>query len=543
MTDDALTSGYIPAAMKREFVREDPRKAARARTDFRTVLAMALWGFSVVLGLLGNWLRWEWFTVSAPEPYPDQVWGDLLGGNWENALVIISLVLVLATGATWWLTGWARPQASKPSWLYSLATAFKWAAVTVSGAALIGIIVLGVASLSDWWMAFPGWTAQWFVQACIFAGALILPSARNPYRATERERRPQAWFLGAACVVAAFVAPWGVIAVVNGTQMTSSFSVLDEGPSSTAPGDKAAGGIDVFSTDGNFTQAGAETSAGEGGGAEPSSLSWRRGWRGAKDPKLVESIGGGTAAIRMFQATPKRDAFVLFDVATGETRVALSETEIAARSLALVENPDYVRLAFTYKNTLLRAGFADEWVSDEGIRLDGPPQGRVQETTSFKVPTDGVHATDLVEGTSWLIADAGHCDRRAVLSDGRPVANRSGNLTMIQVCNESAIASPSWAFPDELVPYSLPRSVTLFGVDAQSGDVLWIDPLPGWDEYLTAHPTDFPAAQWPEIPFEVDSQACAGVESHEGCAADGSALYSVTIGSHTSVLDPATGFR
>ena len=202
---------------------------------------------------------------------------------------------------------------------------------------------------------------------------------------------------------------------------------------------------------------------------------------------------------------------------------------------------------------MLRAGFADEWVSDEGIRLDGPPQGQVERTTSFKVPTDGVHAINLVEGTTWLIADGGYCDRRVILSDGHPVAGNDGAFAMIQVCNASALAMPSWAFPDELVPYSLPRSVTLFGVDAQSGGVLWIDLLPGWEEYLAAHPTDFPAAQWAEIPFSVapvsdnvdegDAGSPGGGTSEGATGAAGTHLYSVTIDGHVSVLDPAKGFR
>lgn len=518
-------SGYIPAALKREFVPEAPRQVERSRTDFRAALGTTLWELGTAIAVLGNWLRWEWLAVSAPLPYPDQVWGDQFGPLWENLLVLATLTLAVLAAITWWSTAWSRPERLKPRWAFTLANVLKWLALLVSGVALVGIVYVNYLSLQEWWMAFPGWVGQWFAQLCVFAGAAIIPSATSPFRQTEPEQHPGAWATGAAIVVLAIGLPWVVLGSVNALQLTSK-SYFVRGSASE---------VSAFSTLSPSASAGmqAETS--------DSSLVWERRWRGAHNPVVVESIGGGTAALQLFQATPERPALVLMEERTGDIRASLSAREIQERSLGLVENPDYTRVMFTYGDTMLRAGFADEWVSIYGERLDGPPEGTVEETSSFTVPTDGVHAVNLVQGGTWFIGDSGSCTRRLLVTDGVPVADEDGTFVMIQVCNASAKQNQDWAFPEALLPFVEPLTATLFGVSAQSGEVVWADPLPGWETYLEKSPTNFPAALWQDLPFEI--ALIARPSDQETSSSDTSGTYLVSIDGHESVLDPATGWK
>ncbi len=523
------------------------RHFAHLDVDGRITFSLILWSFGVGFAFVGNWLRWEWLAVSAPLPYPDQVWGDRASPNWENALVLVSLALAVLTWLMWWLTSEARPKPVRNPVVFTLASVFKWAAVAVSGSAMVAIVFISYQSMSDWWMLFPSWTAEWFAQLSILVGALALPDIRDPRRSREREKQPRARTFGAAAVVLLVAFPIAVGSVIEGWPSSFRHDPDLVGMGSEDPEDMNEGSaqkLTVFSKPAPFAGAGVRLDS------PPADTVWERFWRGARDPALVESIGGGTVAVSLFQATPRRPAFVLLDLATGGIRASLSQSELNRRYLYLRENPYREQLRFTYGDIMLRAGSVPEWITHQGERLPAPPSNSFDESTSQKVTTDGVHAINLVTNETWFIGDSWGCQRRLRTVDSHPMA-ADGTFVMLQLCDVQAVSADSWSFPPELTSSTQPLSATLFGVDAATGEMVWSAAIPGWDQWSEESGAKYPTSLVDKLPMEFAKATRAetasvadtgtGTNTGETPPSSNRCLYTVTMNGVRTVFDPATG--
>ncbi len=462
---------------------EPADRSAPARAHARLAAAMLLWGFGTVLALVGNWLHWEWLAVSAPPPYPDQVWGDIAPRTTENALVGAYLVLGVLTLALWMLSAPQRKYNPRP--LAKLGTAFRWITILVSGVAVVGILILLAVYLSRWWLLFPGWLGQLFASSLILAGALLLPPFAGEHRALEREKhRGATWAAVAACLVA-LLAPFPIATLVTKTQVDFHQ-------------DQHASAVTAVPV----TEEPPWGGAGLAGLTEQDSQAWSRVWRGAKDPVAFPAFGGKTQSVQLLQATLKRNSLILLDVTTGDVLAQMTPAQLDFYGANLSEDPAYDRLVFTFDDYLLRAGNAKEWVSAQGKRYSsGPPTGYVEYQSADLMPTDGVHGLRMTDGTTWFVGDGSGCARRAATSQGSPIITEQGAILMVQVCDENARAVSSWSFPEELTETIEPGTATLFAVDAAGGTLLWERPLPGFAEWAARTGARYPAADYQRLPL------------------------------------------
>ncbi len=449
----------------------------------RLTAASLLWGLGTALSLVGNWLHWEWLAVSAPTPYPDQVWGDIAPGTLENALVSVYLVLGISTLTLWALS--APTRIGNRHWLTRFGTAFRWLTVLVSGAAIAGILVLLAVYLSEWWLLFPGWLGELFASSLILAGALLLPPFAGGHRGIEREKQRGASWAAVVAFLVAVLAPFPIAALVTKTQV--DFHADQGEPASVAV---------------PLTREAPWGGAGLVGLSEDGEQAWSRAWKGARDPVAFPAFGGRTQSIQLLQATLKRSSLSLMDVASGSVLAQMTPAQLEFYGADLSEDPAYDRLVFTFDEYLLRAGNAKEWVSPQGKRYDaGPPTGYVEFQSANLMPTDGVHGLRMTDGTTWFVGDGSGCARRAGTSQGSPIVTEEGAILMVQICDENARAKPSWSFPEGLVQTIEPGSGTLFAVDAAGGDLLWEKPLPGFADWVASTGARFPAADYRRLPL------------------------------------------
>lgn len=457
--------------------------------DARTTVAAILWPGGTALALIGNWLHWEWLARPAPTPYPDQIWGDLASSGVENALVILELVLGITALVLWRMTSASKrfpPGSTKRARLALAGLIIKWLTVAVAAGALIEIAVLLGNYMSSWWMLFPGWLAEWFAQVCIFLGALALPSFVGPHRMRERERQRPAVIASVAVLVVAILLPYPVAKLVTGTQVQFEGDANSALPLTmqTAEREPPWGAAGVQAVDDEGTAV------------------WERMWRGARDPLLFPSTGGGTGAVQLLQATLARPSLVLLDAQSGAVKAQMTPASMDFLNVDLTVSPDTGKAVFTYGDVLLRAGMGHEWISGDGERLPGPPSSYTDRARAQRRGTEGVHALNMVTGESWFVGDGAGCARRAAIAGDMPVA-ADGVLVMFQVCDEEARSDPWWSYPDELNATVAPLTGTLFGVDQLDGSIVWTAPLPGFAEWRDQMGSLYPSTRLREMPLQL----------------------------------------
>lgn len=472
-----------------------PSQGDLRRTSRRITISATLWAGGVALGFIGNWLHWEWLAVPAPLPFPDQIWGDRAGSTVENAVLIVSLVLGILMFWMWRSTGsrhGRRPSPTRMRTMQIAGQSVRWVTVAFSILVLASISVLLFHYLRDWWTFFPGWLAEWFAQLCILIAALTLPPLAGEHRRQERERDPKAYGLAAVILLVAITAPFGIGALVDTTQ--NQFHV-----STGADPDENA----IVSTYTTTTGAGIQLVSPE------EEILWDRSWRGAKDIFQLPAINDDTVAVSLSQATTTRPALVLLDQADGGIRARLSALELNRLQLDLRIDPSEGEYVVTYGDTLLRTGPRREWVSPEGIRFDGPPTEYMDAVTAAMTPIDGVHGMNLVSGETWFVGDGSGCARRIASFDEQPIMTEDGVILMTQICDEHAAAEDSWSFPGELTGSISPLSAALFGLDAQTGAVLWQRPLTGFGDWAATTGARYPSSELDKLPltFQKDPNA------------------------------------
>ncbi len=466
------------------------RKPGVFPARIRATVGALLWGLGTALGLVGNWLQWDWLAAKAPYPYPNQIWGDLVPGTAENALTATYLVLGLLTFATWALTGPTRKRSTDSTsykTLVKVGTALRWLTVGLAAAALVGITALLAVYLSRWWLLFAGWLGQFFATALVLAGALIVPSISGQHRGEERERAKGPLLAVTAAFIVAAVAPIPVEALVNATQVAYSHEGADS---------SHAGQVAVLEKEPPWGGAGARMTSGD-------QENWSKLWKGASLPELLPAFGEDSVAVLLQQASLRRPGLVFLEQATGETMASFSPGALAGLGVDTQVDPAFSRLMFTYNDFLLKSGTGKEWVSSQGKRYSsGPPTGYVEQQTATLMQTDGLHALDVTAGTTWFVGDGSGCARRIATASQLPIISPQGTIAMLQVCDEHARAIPWWAYPDELVDTIAPLTATVFGVSATSGDVLWTQELPGFEGWAEESNARYPSSNYRNLPLE-----------------------------------------
>lgn len=478
------------------FTRANPAKnnkpsASLLSTDGRRLLSTVLWTGGVFLALVGNWLRWDWLAVRAPESYPDQVWGDLASSGMENALVITDLILGIAVFAVWRLTSPGRRYA-KGSWLpiflTRLGSTLKWLTISITAAAVVAISILLYRYLESWWLLFPGWLGELLAQICILIGASSLPAFSGPHRGLERERSRPAALAASLAVIAAIALPFPVASFVSSTQAVFE-SHADEGDRATR--------VDPISESSPWGYAGL---SGFNDNEEPV---WRWVWRGAQTPETFPSVDQTSTLLQLSQATPSRPSLFLVSSGDGKMLAQMTSAQLDALGLDTKIRPELGRFLFSSGNTIIQSGMGKEWVSDTGERLMGPPKNYVEEAKSRLSQTDGLHGLNVVSGVSWFVGDGGGCARRVIVIDDQPVFTSAGQVVMLQVCDRE-VQDSFWSLPTELEKTVSPLTATLFAVQPEDGSIIWSAGVSGFSEWAQKTGAVYPSADSLRLPIGLD---------------------------------------
>ena len=469
--------------------------------------ALWMWGVGILIGGTGL----GWLAPPGREGFPDPAWGGVPERDaWAVAAAVI-LGGALAS-ASWYLRR-IRRQPTDPSRTRHVVTAVRALILVMCGLGLAAVARACAQSVSLQWSVFPGWASMGVLGIAAAAGAVVLPSRESTRRRASPEssvRHPRmlAALIGCVLVLAPILAVRGMDATQTTLRVDTSARRADATP--TAAGETSpVRGVVV-------------------GGSTDTGTSWSRRWRGAADPQVIPAHVDDTTAVVMRQATVSRPRLVLLDAATGRDVATLDQS--AAEDLGIDLDAGASAPLATYGQVLVAAGEAQEWLRrDTSQRLDGPPQ-RLQDAAMVQVRRPlGVHARNLVTGSTWFVGDDGVCERRlATDGDGQWIATQDV-LVLIQACHlqSSPEDNPQWAVPAGRAPELRANSLTLIGLDPQDGSLRWQAEDPSW-------------ARWAGTADALPSLSSGLVPLEMSLDADARAAM-VVLDGHRSAVDLASG--